>query len=292
MIIILDGIDKCGKSTLARKLASKYKAKLIHISTPKTDDPFNEYVSLINSLDPNRSYVFDRLYLGECAYGEIYRKKSGLTAMQQYYLELMLLKFNPTLIYCWLDYNELAWNFHKDKEESTNLIDVPRLDKLFRTAFKRSILPKSTFCYKFDKEPSPGKGKTLRLGFSYLGYLNPDTLFIGDEPNYRRHLVQNIPYSVLNSTSGFFLLEALRDFKKSFGVVNSKEGHWLLGPQDLEKINAKNIVCLGLNSLKRISRFKLKVRLASHPQFVKRFYGKDALKIYANELKDGGRDVS
>lgn len=292
MIIILDGLDKCGKSTLARKLASKYKAKLIHVSAPKTTTPFNEYVSLINSLDPNSSYVFDRLYLGECAYGEVYRKKNGLTAVQQYYLELMLLKFNPMLIYCWLDYNELTWNFHKDKEKTTKLTDVPRLDRLFRTAFNRSILPKTTFCYNLDKEPIQGKGKTLKLGFSYLGHPNPDVLFVGDEPNYRRHLINNIPYSVFNSTSGFFLIEALGCCQKTFGVVNSKEGHWLLGPRDIEEINPNNIVCLGLNSLKRISRLKLKVKLANHPQFAKRFYGKDALRIYANELKCGGENVS
>ena len=46
MIIILEGLDKTGKSTLAKKLCKKHNATLIKVSQPKTTQPFKEYVEL------------------------------------------------------------------------------------------------------------------------------------------------------------------------------------------------------------------------------------------------------
>lgn len=282
-VIILEGIDKCGKSTLARELSKKYKAELIKISAPKTKKPYDEYINIVNSLKQNKNYVIDRFHLGEFAYGPIYRNACGLSVEQQFYLENLLLKHNPFLIYCWLDYNQLAWNFCHDKEESTRFEDVPRLSKTFQEVFHRSILPKTTFNYKLNKTPKINTFKTPVLNLSYVGNFNPEFLFVGDEPNYNFHLKKNIPYSVLNSSSGMFLMKSLKILMLNFGLVNSTEGNILLSKSDLNKIRPKHIICLGENAYRRVLKIAsnaYNVIKVSHPQYAKRFYGKNALLKY------------
>jgi len=288
-LTILEGIDKVGKSTLAKQFQAN-GFTLIKVSQPKTSQPFQEYVELISRLSTNRNYVLDRFYLGELAYGQVYRGKSRLSPIQQFYLEQLLFKFNPLLVYCWLDYNELAYNFTKDNEETTKLQDVPKLDRLFRDGFQRSLLPKILYNYNHDKIKTNKCYDSFNLGLSYLGVKNPTVLFIGDEPNYRLHLCRHVPYQVFNSTSGLFLMSCLSWLKDSFGVVNSKEGHWLLSKRDIELINPKEVVCLGLSSLRRISKLGVKLRYVHHPNFAKRFYGKNAISRYVNELRHPRRN--
>ena len=237
----------------------------------------------------DKTYVLDRFHLGELAYGPIYRKKSGLTELQQYYLELMLLKHNPLLIYCWLDYNELTWNFTKDREEFTQLTDIPRLDRLFRTAFLRSILPKQLYNYNKPSDFQLNDDVAVNTGgLSYIGHPRPTVLFVGDEPNYKRH-ENSRPHMVFNSTSSFFLLNVLKDLKLNFGVINSKEQDQYLTNQVVNSLKPTKIVCLGKNALRRYEQHCSLARKAvavSHPQYAKRFYGKHAVNKYTHEIKE------
>lgn len=201
----------------------------------------------------------------------------------------MLLRYNPLLIYCWLDYNELTWNFQKDKEMTTRQEDIPTLDKIFRLRFKKSILPKQL--YNYNKQPGLEDElvelkfkRSMNLKMRYLGEQEPDFLFIGDEPNYRSHVYGHVPYHVFNSPAGMFLLKCLSKLNICFGVVNSKEGNWLLTKKDIQDINPKKIICLGNKSMLRITRLKVDCRLVNHPQFAKRFYGKEAQRIYIDKL--------
>lgn len=68
MIVIIEGCDRTGKSTLASKIALAIGGEVIHCGKPKTDDAYAEYLEMIAQLPSYKHYVFDRFYLGEYVY--------------------------------------------------------------------------------------------------------------------------------------------------------------------------------------------------------------------------------
>ena len=72
MIIVIQGCDKTGKTTLAKKLAQMHNLKYIHVTKPKTDNPQQEYIDIILNND-NVDIVVDRLHIGQNVYGPLYR---------------------------------------------------------------------------------------------------------------------------------------------------------------------------------------------------------------------------
>jgi hypothetical protein len=85
VIVILEGPDGAGKTTLARYLCEKYCLEYRHTDKPGTEDLFRAYQ---RSLHGAKHVLFDRLFHGELVYGPLMRGTSRLTATQAFYLEL------------------------------------------------------------------------------------------------------------------------------------------------------------------------------------------------------------
>lgn len=87
MLLIIEGMDRCGKSTLVEHLRKRYFTSpniLVHHSSspPKVEDPnaweLDHYRSLFRSSqmlvdDYFYDVIFDRFHLGAAVYGEKYR---------------------------------------------------------------------------------------------------------------------------------------------------------------------------------------------------------------------------
>lgn len=81
MIIIVEGIDRVGKTTLCNKLKEEFGLPILHhesiISTNKKDNE-NETDKTLLTLEicniTNSSMIFDRLHLSDFIYGTIERK--------------------------------------------------------------------------------------------------------------------------------------------------------------------------------------------------------------------------
>jgi thymidylate kinase len=84
MLVIIEGVDGVGKSTLANRLAEATGATQLHASQPKSN-ALEEYVQPLHDYLPStvqdaydcrfdeRHVVCDRWHLGELVYGPIYR---------------------------------------------------------------------------------------------------------------------------------------------------------------------------------------------------------------------------
>lgn len=90
MIIFIEGIDKAGKSTLAKHLSNAFNLPIVHLSKPKTDDSYTEYLELIKEI--NGPIIFDRTFLGEYVYANLWRGGCKITFDQFRDLEDKLLK--------------------------------------------------------------------------------------------------------------------------------------------------------------------------------------------------------
>ena len=143
MIIILEGPDGAGKTTLAEKLKQQTGYTYLRRAQPKTEEDkkrmMEEYIQVIKS---GKNCIFDRCWYSELIYGPIMRDASVITYPQMYQLERLIAKNGAILIYCtapeatlWKrcmrrgeDYITKHEDFRKIcKEYDTLMYDVPHL---------------------------------------------------------------------------------------------------------------------------------------------------------------------
>lgn len=290
MVLIFEGLDKTGKTTAAQGIAKALGARYVKVSQPVTKRPFLEYARLFAALDSSKDYVFDRAYLGERAYGPVYRG-NDLTDAEQAYLELQLLAHDAKLVYCYRDLDLLAADYPRLGETFTRVEDLKKLNKLFDRAVSKSILP--VYHYKnfagLDavKEFVMLSKRSVPVNFPALGSADAHFVLLGDERNPRAW----VPGATFGSRCGMFLIEALqqalpRCSLRAFRVVNSKD----LGTYLARAVHGKVVVCLGKKSAKRLSAADPEKYFyeVPHPQHALRFGGtySRAVEAYAQKLKE------
>lgn len=121
-IIIIEGENKTGKSTLAKHLSETYEYIHHHCSQPE-GDPYIEYLDILDMVkETGESYVLDRYCYGEFVYGPIYRGKSGLEIVQLLDIERILMtEFNSVLIHCHDTFENIEERFISENEESATV---------------------------------------------------------------------------------------------------------------------------------------------------------------------------
>ena len=289
MIIVLEGSDKVGKSTLGRYLAEKYSAELVHFSAPK-GDPYKEYMDFLDQADPSKNYVLDRFHVGELVYGELYRGKSKISLDQLWYLDLRLMSHQCILVHCSTDPETVKRKFVEDGEESSKIEDVEAILSKFKEKVNLSLLRKFDYNWQeghlaslnvvisyIDNEPRLTKEELK----SYIGAPEPKMLFLGDTRNERLK-----DKGVFESRSGKFLVKCLERIgafnNHAIGITNSD----LLTKEFYEKLGKPKITCLGKKSLLRTTKMRLPAYHIQHPQWMFRFGGQSALNTYCKILKE------
>ena len=90
MIILIEGPDGAGKTTLANKLADILHCENVHMSYPKTEEEkqqmFQQYLAIITS-NSNKNIILDRCWYSEMVYGPVKREKSYISLGQMIQLE-------------------------------------------------------------------------------------------------------------------------------------------------------------------------------------------------------------
>lgn len=101
MIIIIEGPDGAGKSTLANKIKDQTGYMIMHRSQPKTEEDkkrmMDEYVQVIKA---GKNCIFDRCWYSEMVYGPVMRDASVISYPQMYELERLLAKNGALIIHC------------------------------------------------------------------------------------------------------------------------------------------------------------------------------------------------
>ena len=156
-LIIIDGLDRCGKSTFVEYLRDKYPdycPMVLHSTKPPSDleDPksyqLNHYKKQIQQIkeiitDYEIPVIMDRFHLGEFVYGTLYRNG-------QYYPEELKeleqpLKSIKTSLYVFTD----STDNRLDRDDGNSLtIDPSTMDaeyKLFTEWYSHSTITNKTF---------------------------------------------------------------------------------------------------------------------------------------------------
>lgn len=99
MVIIIEGPDGSGKTTLANQLAKQNKCPIIHKCQPKSAEKKRMIQEYVDTIKSNKNVIFDRCWYSEMVYGPIMRDASVIDFYDMYELERLLAKSGAIIIY-------------------------------------------------------------------------------------------------------------------------------------------------------------------------------------------------
>ena len=279
-VIILEGCDKTGKSTLAKELQERHGYKVIKCSNPK-GDPYVEYVTKLLGED---NVIFDRFLYGELVYGPIYRRKSQLNANQVQNLELLLRSRDAVVVYCHAGVDFIKRKFTEENEDFAKAEHVERIlsgyeDVLSRSTLRviRRAIPTSDRLPEFTSVETP---KVL-VESRYIGDLNPEILFVGERNNVRekdRYKEVNLPFDFGRSST--ILKSLIQEVGiKSFGITNAYKNHLAVSGEEqlnllsseVDTLNPRKVVALGSKAAHSLKSAGVKAVEMWHPSYLGRF---------------------
>lgn len=136
MIVIIEGPDGSGKTTLAKKVVELTGAEYIHAKKP-VRHPLVEYTA---PLEPGKDYVLDRWHVGEMVYGPIHRGGSGLTQEQFWAVEQYLDDLGAVIVHCTGPTMDLVARL-RERGEEPNAGHLRKEAETFNRVVRTSWLP-------------------------------------------------------------------------------------------------------------------------------------------------------
>ena len=95
MLLILEGLDKCGKTTFAQKFIDC--AEIIH--STKHDDAFIVLQNAKKVVESGGFVILDRSFLSEMTYGPVYRNENRITHAKIMRIKKLLSKIPYAILY-------------------------------------------------------------------------------------------------------------------------------------------------------------------------------------------------
>lgn len=176
--IIIEGVDRSGKSTLSDWLIKEFNLKHNHFTADQTSEKPNDIVLVPNvpvfyqfknylvdiehkrmetyqfdknGFEKNYNFLWDRFIYSDAVYGPIYKNFCRpIDKFEISFIEQLLQSTNTCIIHCQLEDEDLNWKLIEDEG-----LDLMSRDELtyfrqqYQDVFKSSMLP--VFNYDFTK---------------------------------------------------------------------------------------------------------------------------------------------
>lgn len=306
MLIILEGHDCAGKSTLATQITETLKhafpndrIDLYHRGVPR-QHPLDEYVGALLDYRPEtgRHVVCDRWHVGETVYPRVLNRPTQQTAAVRAYVELFLRSRGAFLVYCQALPDHLRACAEARDDDPDVASRIPRITEEFNRAVATSLLPHMVVNVSDPTSDAAALAvehaislandeawyaACLNRFITYVGSTRPTLLLFGDRrgpddtdlADYGL-LPAFVPHQ---STSGQYLLDVLTRIDLSVprhrltlaqvGVANACD---VDDPRALwETLGRPETVALGANAHRALRAARVDYRRAPHPQWARRF---------------------
>lgn len=301
-LIILDGPDACGKTTLGEKLVREFDGLYIHCEGKRFDDMFNyqteELVKATKMCD-KQLVVIDRLWPSEMCYANVFRKGTKFPH-QGRLMDRVIRKHAGIYVFC-LPLDPLSYfKRHEDNLDPDHPYDNVNLGKvcdqykdLYNSMKHRPDVTKyrievegkrlKTFVYElaYDLRQWQGRQYVPCLDSQYkglVGHLSPAKyLMIGERVNVKNPLYRWPFYEHANCSS--YLCKSLDqagiDDCQLMFMNCMDDPYFVTHARELVLEHKLKPVALGKIALEMSKRIGLKVKELPHPQFMKRFHYND-----------------
>ena len=136
MLIVLEGCDGSGKTTLANKLAAILGAEIIHCTT-ETPNSYDFFVDIIE-MSKTRNIIADRFCYGQF----VYQKREDRPLRDEhnlYDLELEMMNAGVRVIYVDCDTEVMQGRLAQRGEETVK--PVEKIQLAYANLFEKSLLP-------------------------------------------------------------------------------------------------------------------------------------------------------
>jgi thymidylate kinase len=301
-MIILEGADLSGKSTLSKALRSHIPllTKQANYGIPD-GDPTDDYVKELKTCSHPKLY--DRFLYGEVPYSIVKRPtKRYISTFELTLLELMVLSRPHLVVYCRPQREEHFRRFaDKGDEYITDATQLHRLIEEYDAMFEHTIA-KVRIHDEYNTDSIITMAKRVALDSHWedfrwwrrncvegIGTLQPQYLFIGDKYNPRA------PHQVTWwSSSGRWLFDRLHSIRLPLNLchfTNSVSNGHQVDMNYLKFMKPKRIICLGNNARDMLARHAdalwdqgIQLSKIPHPQWWKRFKS-DNVKEYEEGLR-------
>lgn len=305
MLIILDGADCAGKSTLAQQLSEALTQHRgtrpivdvdVYHKGPPTAHPLDEYAAplLTYRLVDERHIICDRWHVGEAVYPAVLDRPTQLDAAVNAWLELFLLSRGALLVHARRSASRLQ-ECGRDRNDPAAEIDrAPIVAARFDRAMASTLLP---LIIMDENGASPDDVDDVIQGaealaaqayglsdyVTYVGSPHPTLLLVGDRRgvSYAPTRYGRWPaFAPFPGTSGHYLFSALtREPLRAatHGVLLAQIG--VVNANDVDDVRAcwealgkPRVVALGVEARKTLRRVGVDVdHYVPHPQYWARF---------------------
>jgi len=316
-LILLEGVDGGGKSTLANRIEETFKflteddpnppqVVRIHKGKPTPNlDAFQEYELPLERFDlrdlvhsKRDLVIMDRWHAGEIPYGKLYRGESRLDQAGLLHVELVLNAVGAVKVLAQPDDVDLVK--FRLKERGEDFLQPEHVDHVHR--WYESLRTLYGYVRSSDTAPSEliqtARDRALgdqpevpRRWPGYVGSPYPRLLLVGDQRNdgpRARHEFVRAFTPCLGGSSAVYLLNTLNlaGIRRDVGIVNAHEPGVDLAL--IEKIEPRPaVVALGRLASKTLLDAGVEHETVPHPQWVRRFRNKQ-MGWYAQEIKKAG----
>jgi thymidylate kinase len=187
-LIILEGVDGAGKTTLAQSLVEQFDAAYYHFDPlPHVKASLARiYIeAMLPALLGYQAVVLDRSWLSEYPYGMVFRSgQLRLVAEDTRMLERISLRCAARVVLCQPPVNDLKKNFERNKEEEY----LKNVDQLLRVMNhymeQETALPTHTYNYRTTTAEQVGAKLKNDFMFSSTHFGKFATAGTADKPKY------------------------------------------------------------------------------------------------------------
>lgn len=317
MLIIIEGPDGAGKSTLAAELTQSITRHMAgesveyrHTGVP-SGHPLDEYLRPLTSYRPGsqRHVIIDRWHLGESVYPAIRNRATQLTWEVNWAIEAYLRRLGALLVLCHQSRAEYERVFAEPDRvaDRWQLDELSLVEKLFADTYATSTVTRlmSDFSERTDTHirdilyaaittEKHAADRVDDYTVTYTGPPVPELLLVGDvrhgfdvDPaccgvGIRENL-HDPAFVPFRATSGDYLLRALRltTNPAAVGLVNACDIDHV--DRVWRRLGGPPVVALGRNACRKLDQLNVPHGSVPHPQYVRRFHHKQVQR-YADDI--------
>lgn len=277
MIIILEGPDGAGKTTLANELAETFQLPVYHEGPPPAgEDPFKYYGAKLLAVR-HTGAVLDRFALGERVYAPIFRSGDPFADVGWRAYKRIETAANVMTVLCMPNYETAHGNWLSRKKSE---MFQDRYENIYNGF--AALGAECDALYDYTK-PEHHRGLFSMLGeWSTRPMLSPQMsgspyakyLLVGDRGSASVGATCNVPFHGMTASSGY-LNQAL--FKSSFqedeiALVNA----WQHDDGRLKRTILprmfERVIALGNEAADACAKQGIDYKMVPHPQFYNRFH--------------------